>query len=184
MPILLGLIGIIVAGLFWILRTHGAVKGLQEVNRDTKGLQRRAVSTLQNLVGTPLQRVRDPRLAAVILMIQLVRTGSPLTASEKTRILEYMERPLEVDRISATFERAWGYTQARLPFSQVADALAPLLRDALTVAERGELIAMLTQVASAHSPPSELQREGIARLKRRLLVGEGPVLVRGRGESA
>ncbi|MEE7442367.1 MULTISPECIES: tellurite resistance TerB family protein [Methylobacterium] len=184
MPILLGLIGIIVAGLFWILRTHGTVKGLQEVNRDTKGLQRRAVSTFQNLVGTPLQRVRDPRLAAVILMIQLVRTGSPLTASEKTRILEYMERPLEVDRISATFERAWGYTQARLPFSQVADALAPLLRDALTVSERGELIAMLTQVASAHSPPSELQREGIARLKRRLLVGEGPVLVRGRGESA
>ncbi|XYD11581.1 TerB family tellurite resistance protein [Methylobacterium sp. NMS12] len=181
MPILLGLIGIIVAGLFWILRTHGTVKGLQEVNRDTKGLQRRAVSTFQNLVGTPLQRVRDPRLAAVILMIQLVRTGSPLTASEKTRILEYMETPLEVDRISATFERAWGYTRARLPFSQVADALAPLLRDALTPAERGELIAMLTQVASAHSPPSELQREGIARLKRRLLVGEKPVLVQGQG---
>ena len=67
MPILLGLIGLIVAGLFWILRTHGTVKGLQEVNRDTKGLQRRAVSTFENLVGTPLQRVRDPRLAAIII---------------------------------------------------------------------------------------------------------------------
>lgn len=184
MPILLGLIGIIVAGLFWILRTHGTVKGLQEVNRDTKGLQRRAVSTFESLVGTPLQRVRDPRLAAVILMIQLVRTGSPLTASEKSQILDYMEKPLEVDRISATFERAWGYTQARLPFSQVADALAPLLRDALTPAERGELIVMLTQVAGAHSPPSELQREGIARLKRRLLAGEGRAPARERGETA
>lgn len=184
MPILLGLIGIIVAGLFWILRTHGTVKGLQEVNRDTKGLQRRAVSTFANLVGTPLQRVRDPRLAAVILMIQLVRTGSPLTASEKTQILDYMEKPLEVDRISATFERAWGYTQARLPFSQVADALAPLLRDALTPAERGELIVMLTKVAAAHSPPSELQREGIARLKRRLLAGDGRAPAREPGETA
>ena len=184
MPILLGLIGLIVAGLFWILRTHGTVKGLQEVNRDTKGLQRRAVSTFENLVGTPLQRVRDPRLAAIILMIQLVRTGRPLTASEKTRILEYMETPLEVERISATFERAWGYTQARLPFSHVADALAPLLRDALTPAEREQLIAMLTQVAGAHSPPSELQREGIARLKRRLLAGAGAALDPQRGESA
>ncbi|SDA26371.1 Tellurite resistance protein TerB [Methylobacterium sp. UNC378MF] len=183
MPILLGLIGLIAAGLFWILRTHGTIKGLQEVNRDTKGLQRRAVSTIEDFVGTPLQRVRDPRLAAVILMIQLVRTGSPLTASEKTRILAYMENPLEVDRISASFERAWGYTQARLPFSQVADALTPLLRDALTPAERGELITMLTQVAGAHSPPSELQREGIARLKRRLLAGEVHALVQRSGES-
>ncbi|WP_457104412.1 TerB family tellurite resistance protein [Methylobacterium sp. P5_C11] len=182
MPILLGLIAIIAAGLFWILRVHGTVKGLQAVDRDTKGLQRRALSTLAGLVGTPLQRVRDPRLAAVILMIQIVRTGSTLTASEKTRILEYMETPLEVDRISATFERAWGYTHARLPFSQVADALAPLLRDALTLSERTALIAMLKHVAGAHSPPSELQREGIARLKRRLLAGEGRNLER-RGEA-
>lgn len=172
MPILLGLIGIVAAGLFWVLRAHGTVKGLQAVDRDTKGLQRRALSTFEDIVGTPLQRVRDPRLAATILMIQLVRTGSPLTASEKTRILEFMERPLAVERISATFERAWGYTQARLPFSQVADPLLPLLREALTPAERSELIAMLIQVAGAHSAPSELQREGIRRLERRLLAGK------------
>src|SRR6476659_779364 len=80
MPILLGLIAIILAGLFWILRVHGTVRGLQAVDRDTKGLQRQALSTFEAFVGTPLQRVRDPRLAATILMIQLVRTGSPLTA--------------------------------------------------------------------------------------------------------
>ncbi|MGH1589135.1 TerB family tellurite resistance protein [Methylobacterium phyllosphaerae] len=183
MPILLGLIAMFIGGLFWVLRVHGTVRGLQAVDRDTKGLQRRALSTFEGLVGTPLERVRDPRLAAVILMIQIVRTGSPLTASEKTRILEYMETPLEVDRISATFERAWGYMQARLPFSRVADALVPLLRDALTLPERTALIAMLSQVAGAHSPPSELQREGIARLKRRLLAGEGQGLERRRGEA-
>jgi uncharacterized tellurite resistance protein B-like protein len=184
MPILFALVGMIAAVLFCILRAHRTVKGLQPVDRDTKGLQRGAVSTFEGIVGTPLQRVRDPRLAAVILMIQLVRTGSPLTASERSRILEFMETPLAVDRISATFEKAWVYTQARLPFSRVADALIPLLREALTAAERAELVAMLTQVAGAHSPPSELQRKGIARLKRRLLSGEVAVLERRRGETA
>lgn len=184
MPLLLGLVGIIAAILFWVLRVHGTVKGLQAVDRDTKGLQRRAVSTFENIVGTPLQRVRDPRLAATILMIQLVRTGSPLTASEKTRILEFMETPLEIERISATFERAWGYTQARLPFSQVSDQVIPLLRETLTRAERTQLIEMLTQVAGAHSAPSELQREGIARLRRRLLSDQVQIRDTRRNRSA
>ncbi|MBE7196676.1 MAG: TerB family tellurite resistance protein [Parafilimonas terrae] len=184
MPLLLGLVGILAAILFWVLRVHGTVKGLQAVDRDTKGLQRRAVSTFEDIVGTPLQRVRDPRLAATILMIQIVRTGSPLTASEKTRILEFMETPLEIERISATFERAWGYTQARLPFSRVSDQIIPLLRETLTPDERAQLIAMLTQVAGAHSAPSELQREGIARLRRRLQTSPVQGLDAPRGRSA
>ncbi|MCJ2073687.1 TerB family tellurite resistance protein [Methylobacterium sp. J-030] len=184
MPLLLGLVGVLAAILFWVLRVHGTVKGLQAVDRDTKGLQRRAVSTFEDIVGTPLQRVRDPRLAVTILMIQIVRTGSPLTASEKTWILEFMETPLKIERISATFERAWGYTQARLPFSLVSDQLTPLCRETLTLAERTELIAMLTQVAGAHSAPSALQRAGIARLRRKLLAGETRALDTRRDGSA
>ena len=172
MPLILGLIGIVVAILFWILRVHGTVKGLQDVDRDTKGLQRRARTAFEDIVGTPLERVRDPRLAATILMIQLVRTGSPLTESEKTRIFKFMETPLEIARLSASFEWAWTYTQARLPFARVADPLVPLLRRTLTGAERAELIEMLTRVAGAHSAPSQLQREGIARLRRKLQAGE------------
>lgn len=172
MPILLGLIGFLAAGLFWVLYMHRTAKGLKELDRDTKGAQRRAASAIRNIVGTPLERVRDPRLAAVILMIQLVRTGSPVTASEKTKILEFMEAPLAFENISSAFEQAWRYTQQRTPFSQVADPLIPLLRQKLEVNERAELIAMLNQVASAHSAPSELQREGIVRLKNRLLAGE------------
>ena len=171
MPLIIGLIGLIAAILFWVLRVHGSVKRLQDVDRDTKGLQRRARSAFGDIVGTPLERVRDPRLAATILMIQLVRTGSPLTASEKTRILEFMETPLEIARISASFEWAWTYTQARLPFARVADPLVPLLRQTLTSAERTELIEMLNQVAGAHSAPSQLQRTGIAHLRRKLLAG-------------
>ncbi|WP_029006356.1 TerB family tellurite resistance protein [Azorhizobium doebereinerae] len=181
MPILFGLIGLLAAGMFWIVYMHRTVKGLQDVDRDTKGAQRRALSAIRNIVGTPLERVRDPRLAAVILMIQLVRTGSPVTASEKTKILEFMEDPLGLEAISAAFEQAWGYTQPRYPFSQVADVLTPLLRQKLTPEERTDLIAMLNQVASAHSAPSELQSEGIVRLKKRLMA-EDTSLKRGVAE--
>lgn len=171
MPGLILFAAVISGVLLWLLRAHYAVKQLKEVDRDTKGLQRQARSVLEGLVGTPLQRVNDVRLAAVILMIQIVRTGSPITASEKTRILEFMENPLEIGTISATFERAWRYTQERRPFSLTADPLLPLLREKLTEAERMQFVEMLTKVASAHSAPSELQREALVRLKRRLSGG-------------
>ncbi len=172
MPALVLVVAVLGGALFWILRAHGTVRQIREVDRDTKGLQRRAKSVLEDIIGTPLGRVRDVRLAATILMIQLGRTGSPVTAAEKTQILELMEDPLAIENVSAAFERAWDYTQARRPFSLVADELLPLVRESLNDAERGQLVEMLTKVAGAHSSPSELQREAIARLKRRLASGK------------
>lgn len=171
LPVLIIFTAVVASVLFWLLRAHYTVKQLKEIDQDTKGLQRRAKSAFESIVGSPLQRVNDVRLAAVILMIQIVRTGSPITASEKTRILELMESPLEIQSISATFERAWRYTQERRPFSLVADPLLPLFREKLTEAERMQLVNMLTMVASAHSAPSELQREALVRLRRRLSGG-------------
>lgn len=182
MPALLLAAAVLGGALFWVLRAHGTVRQLREVDRDTKGLQRRAKSVLEDIIGTPLGRVRDVRLAATILMIQLVRTGSPVTAAEKTQILELMEDPLQVENVSAMFERAWDYTQARRPFSLVADELLPLLREALTDAERQQFVTMLTQVAAAHSSPSDLQREAVARLKRRLLSGKPELKVSRSGD--
>ncbi|MBJ7968254.1 hypothetical protein JDS84_33160, partial [Bacillus cereus] len=77
MPILIILAAVVASVVIWLLRAHYAVKQLQEIDKDTKGLQRRAKSTFESIIGTPLQRVNDVRLAAVILMIQIVRTGSP-----------------------------------------------------------------------------------------------------------
>ncbi|MBX9934089.1 MAG: TerB family tellurite resistance protein [Methylobacterium sp.] len=169
MVIILGVLGMVAAVLFFVIRAHGTVQSLREVDRDTKGLQARAKSTLQDIIGTPLRRVRDVRLAAVILMIQLVRTGSPITAAEKASILSFMEDPLEIEQVTAFYDRAWGYTEHRRPFSLVADELLPLLREKLTEPERLHLVEMLSAVASAHSPASDLQGEALVRLKRRLI---------------
>ena len=169
MPFILGLIGIAAAVLFFMIRANSTVKAVKELDRDTKGIQHRVKGAFQSIVGTPLGRVRDPRLAATILMIQLVRTGSPVTAAEKTKILELMDDPLQIPDASAMFERAWGYTLPRTFFSNTADELLPLLVDRLTIEERRQLIILLTDVANAYNVASELQSAAINRLEKRLL---------------
>jgi len=171
MQFLLGLF-IIVGVTFWIMRKRPAAKAVRKINQDADELQRPISLGLPD-TKTPLRRVRDPRLAAVILMIQLVRTGSPVTAAEKAKIMELMEHPLQIKNIPGMFQKAWTYTEPRRPFSLAADELQPLLRKSLNDDECTELLDMLRQVAGAYSEPGELQAEAIVRLKRRLLGSNG-----------
>ncbi len=168
MPILLGLVAIVGGLLFWLHRLNHSVDTMRELDGETQGLQRHARNAGLTISGTRLQRVNDPRLAATILMLQLVRTGAPVTAAEKTQIMEIMENELHVAKIEAMFVRAWGYTEGNRVFSPVADELVPLLRNRLTPVERADLIGMLTRVANAYGEASELQLAAIARLSRAL----------------
>lgn len=163
----------LIGGIFYLVwRAHHAVRTIdaaKEIDRRT-GLGRHARNASRTVFGTRLIRVQDPRLAAVILMLQLVRTGAPVTAAEKTKIMELMEDPLQIANIETIFVRAWSYTEAHRVFSPVADELVPMLRDRLTVDERLQLIDMLRTVANAYGEASELQTEAINRLKRRLTM--------------
>lgn len=176
MPIVLGLAAIVGGLLFWLYRLNHAVDTVRELDGKTQGLQRHARNAGLTIFGTRLQRVTDPRLAATILMLQLVRTGAPVTAAEKTRIMEIMESELHVTKIEAMFVRAWGYTEQNRVFSPIADELVPLLRSRLTEAEGDDLVGMLTRVANAYSEASELQLAAIARLRRALKGSPGPTL--------
>jgi uncharacterized tellurite resistance protein B-like protein len=169
MHILIGIIGLAAVILFWTLRAHSTVKAVRDLDRDTKSLQRKAKFGLQNLIGSPYRRIRDPRLAASILMIQLVRTGAPVTADEKLKILELITGTLKIEDPDAMFQKAWRYTRNRGFFSPVADEMVPMLRERLTKHERLQLIDMLQQTASAYGEPSELQAGMIARVKRQLV---------------
>ena len=124
------------------------------------------------LFGSRLTRVGDPRLAATILMLQLVRAGSHVTAAEKTQVMELMEAPLGIANVATIFTRAWGYTDGRRAFAPVADELVPMLRRRLSADEAEQLVEMLLKVANAYGEASELQLAGIARLRRKLIVSE------------
>ena len=160
-------------GLYWLLRPNKKVKPAQmradgSIAGPQSSTKHDGAADTSVLARRPLHQLQDVRLAAVILMIQLVRTGAPLTAAEKSVIFDLMADPLKVEDRLAMFELAWQMTDRGRVFSPVADDLTPLLIDRLTVNERLEFIGMLTKVANAYGEASDLQREAIVRLKRRL----------------
>lgn len=168
MVVVIGILAVVGGILIWVLRAQYAVRAVRDLNHDTKGVQRRIKHAVEDFVGTPLGRVRDPRLAAAILMIQLVRAEGHMVAGEKTEIITLMESRLGVSDAPALFEKAWDYTHATRPFSLFADELLPLLQRQLSFDECRELVGMLQSVAAADVPPSELQSEAITRLRKRL----------------
>ena len=169
--VLLAIVGGIAALIWRANYAVRTVRAFKEVDQAT-GLQRHARNAGLSIFGSRLERVQDPRLAATILMLQLVRTGAPVTAAEKTQIMELMADPLAIANVETIFVRAWGYTEQNRVFSPVADELVPLLRQRLDMDERLQLVDMLRKVAHAYGEPSELQIEAIARLKRRLTMVE------------
>ena len=170
MVVVIGMLAVLGGILFWILRASMAVRAVRELDQDTRGVRRRIKHAVQDMIGTPLGRVSDPRLAAAILMIQLVRSEGHMVAEEKVAITDLLETRLGVSDAVDLFERAWGYTHPGRPFSYAADELLPLLQRQLTFEECRDLLAMLQRVADAEAPPSELQSEAITRLRKRLRV--------------
>ncbi|TDR94573.1 TerB family tellurite resistance protein [Enterovirga rhinocerotis] len=168
MVVIIGVLAIVGGILIWVLRAHSAVTAVRDLDRDTKGLRRRIRHAVQDFAGGALRRINDPRLAAAILMIQLVRAEGAMSAEEKTEILDVMETKLGLPDPAATFEKAWGYTEPGRPFSIFADELLPLFRKSLDARERDDLVGMLRRIAAADAPPSDLQGEAVIRLKKRL----------------
>lgn len=166
MHLLIAFGAILAAILYFVIRARYAVREVRELDRDTKMLQHRAKNGLERLIGSPLSRVRDPRLAATILMIQLVRTGSPITAAERQAIHANMRDRMQVDDPERMFRRAFGYTRERAFFSVFAEELGPLLRSKLNEQERGDLVDMLAEVANAYGEASELQAGSLVRMRK------------------
>ena len=124
----------------------------------------------QALERVSLKAIDDPRLAAVVLMIQLVRTNGLLTRAERDTILALMSDPLGIGDRERIYEQALQLTDRGRVFTPVAEELVPLFRARLSLPERQQLIDMLTEVANAYGEASDLQREAIVRLKRHLLA--------------
>jgi uncharacterized tellurite resistance protein B-like protein len=125
----------------------------------------------EGFIGSRHRRIRDPQLAATVLMIQLVRTGAPLTNDERLKIIALIREPMQVDDPERMFRKAWRYTKRRGSFPSIARDMMPMLRARLSVDERFQLIGMLRQTASAYGGESELQTAMIAHLQRQLMQG-------------
>lgn len=154
---------------YWMFRLQSAARSVRELDRDTRHLRNRGKRVFEGFIGSSHRRIRDPRLAATVLMIQLVRTGAPLTYDERLKIMALVRGPMQIDDPEPMFRKAWRYTKRRGSFPSIATDVVPMLRARLSVDERFQLIGMLRQTASAYGEESELQAEMIARLQRQLM---------------
>lgn len=174
--ILIGAFVAAVVGLFWLLRGKArkpaAARRLEAGPKVVPLPLDRGADTVrpQALERVSLKTIDDPRLAAVVLMIQLVRTNGLLTQAERDTILALMADPLGVDDRERVYEQALQLTDRGRVFTPVAEELVPLFRARLSLSERQQLVDMLGEVANAYGEASDLQREAIVRLKRHLLA--------------
>jgi uncharacterized tellurite resistance protein B-like protein len=149
--------------IYWFVRMGGVdhVMGMF-VKRSEEA--RRIVSREAERTA-PLRAVDDPRDAATILMLVLVRTGGDPTREQITAIETAVRAVFGLDR-----EMTEHMTQARFiasradNFEHAAGFFADLIKKRLTVTEKHQLIAMLEEVAE----PTEAQTESIEGLKRRI----------------
>ena len=156
---------LIIGVLSWIVRMYRVPLGADVSTRGIDGLRNRTGVWLVDPDLWRLERIDDARFAAAILMLQIVRTGSPVTNAERARILDFLADPLQVKDPAAMLDRAMDHAAARRPFHLTAEAVLPLLRRRLTQDERAALLTMLNAVAGAHSPPSVLQDAALARFR-------------------
>jgi uncharacterized tellurite resistance protein B-like protein len=169
MHIVIAILSGIAAIFYWMFRLQWAARSIRDLDRNTPRLRNRSKRAFDRLVGSRHSRIRDPRLAATVLMIQLVRTGAPLTHAERRQIIALLAGPLGIGDPDAMFRKAWRYTRRRGSFPSMADDMVPMLRVRLSVDERFQLIGMLRQTAAAYGGESELQAQMIARLQRQLM---------------
>jgi uncharacterized tellurite resistance protein B-like protein len=165
MPALIVAAALIIGVLYWVVRMYRVPLGADGSTHGIEGLRSRTGLRLVEPDLWRLTQIDDARFAAAILMLQIVRTGSPVTCAERARILRFLADPLHVADPVAMLDMAMDYAGARRPFHLTAEAVLPLLRRRLTGEERGALVAMLNAVAGAYSPPSDLQRAAIARFR-------------------
>ena len=162
------IIALILSGLaFWLLYWFFRLDGFSKVQAifSRRSQEARLIIARERERTAPLTAVDDPRDAATILMLLIVRTGGDPTREQIAAIETTVRAVFGIDR-----ELTEHMTQARFiasradGFEQAAGLFSNLLNKRLNVTEKHQLIAMLEEVAE----PTEAQTESIAALKRRL----------------
>jgi uncharacterized tellurite resistance protein B-like protein len=151
----------------WLIYWFVRMDGLEHV----RGIFARRSQEARRIIAreaertAPLRAVDDPRDAATILMLVIVRTHGDPTREQITAIETTVRAVFGFDR-----ELTEHMTQARFiaaradSFEQAAGLFSNLLNKRLDVTEKHQLIAMLEEVAE----PTEAQTESIEMLRRRL----------------
>lgn len=172
MHIVLGVLTFLgVVGL-WIWRARMAAEAAQEIGDmagDARGLvrgwlwRRRGIQSLAD-------HIKEPSLAAAVMMCAVAQSDSLLSEREQAAIIEQMEGRMGIGRAEADelFARARWLTRDMKSLDAVLRQASGPILETCTAEEKAELIAMLTAVAQTEGEIDPLQQDAIERLQRKL----------------
>src|SRR5262245_13833348 len=147
---------------FWFIRLGGIQHFQHKKAQQQEKAAREAVR--ERMRTAHLRTVNDPREAAAILMLLLVREqGDP--TREQIWLIEDKLRSLGItDDLTERMAQARFIARQTESFRLAARTFATMLRTRLTDDERRQLVAMLEEVAR-HDGSSESQTDAIAAFK-------------------
>ena len=170
MHIILAVLGALAAAFFAFRHFVDAAHESREAVRDVKGVIRRGKWN-RKVDQRLIENLSDPREAAAVLLYQIAEYDGSVTERQTAQMLSEMRDAFEADEETAHGLYAFG----RMAVGQINDAgnnarkiLRPVV-EVCTPEEKQSLIAMLERMAEVESPPTDMQRQLIAEVRRMLL---------------
>ncbi|MEM1395966.1 MAG: TerB family tellurite resistance protein [Pseudomonadota bacterium] len=170
MHIILGLLSLIVAGLWAANRFLGAARSAGDAATDLKSLWRSGQWSRQ-VSKRLVENINDPRESAAVLLYQVASYDGAVTERQIERITSLMQEAFAINKTQADELYSFG----RFAVGEVGDAgnaLRKLLEPVIascTAQERRELVDMIRAVAETEGSISDVQKRLIADVERRLL---------------
>ena len=172
MHILMGVLAALGTIAYLVIRAgqiNKAGRELAETAHDVRCLVRRSRWKSRTAVDV-LRDIRDPRLAATIILYAIAKSEGEVTERQRTEILATMASMLGMSHDEATNT----YAEVRWLLRDLHDAptilrrAAPAIFESCDGAEIEELIAATIAVAKVEGEPSEHQQLAIESLDRKL----------------
>lgn len=174
MHILLAILGAIGTIVFFVIRANQlnrAGRELAETAGDVKKFVRR--SRWQSKTKTdPIKDIRDPRLAAAVMMYAIAKSDGDVTERQRSSILEQLRDGLGMDYEEAgeILGQARWLTQDLHDVTTILRRAAAPVEASCTVEECRDLIEILEHVAGVEGGMTDAQKNSLDGLRRRLCL--------------
>ncbi len=170
MHVILGILGVLGALVFWYYRIRVIGQAANEVV-DAAGKMRGAYNRrkFRNKVeGSVLTAIEDPQAAASVMAVAIMEEKGPLSREAEDALRLELKNSINVaDPVEMTTFSKWVVQQSNDP-NNISKKFTKMWTSTLNEKDRRELVKMIQRLSAVDGEPNQAQLEAISRLKERL----------------
>jgi len=172
MHIVLGILGVLGALVFWYYRLR-FIGGAASEAIDAAGKMRGAFNRrkFRNKVeGSPLTAIDDAQTAASVMAVAVMEERGPLSREAEDVLRSELETTINVtDPVEMSTFAKWVVQQAKDP-NNISRQFAKLWNSTLPENDRREFLSMIERLSAVGGEPNQAQLQAILKLKERLSI--------------